>query len=122
MIQLLLDVWENSVKATHLFLSYDEIENIEKHVIQTLNGVPVFTITGNKNGNPVDFMEIKELGVRRSAQNLDVGYITLKKWLNFPVGVAGNYESDEQKEIARLKRELYDAQDVLDVLKKLSAF
>ena len=122
MIQLLLDVWENSVKATHLFLSYDEIENIEKHVTQTLNGVPVFMITENKNGNPVDFMEIKELGVRRSAQNLDVGYITLKKWLNFPIRVSGNYAPDEQKEIARLKRELYDAQDVLDVLKKLSAF
>ncbi len=87
-----------------------------------MNGVPVFMITENKNGNPVDFMEIKELGVRRSAQNLDVGYITLKKWLNFPIGVSGNYESDEQKEIARLKRELHDAQDALNILKNLSAF
>ena len=31
---------------------------------------------------------------------------------------SGNYASDEQKEIARLKRELCDAQDALDVLKK----
>lgn len=31
---------------------------------------------------------------------------------------SGNYSSDEQKEIARLKRELRDAQDALDVLKK----
>ena len=31
---------------------------------------------------------------------------------------SGNYASDEQKEIARLKRELRDAQDALDVLKK----
>ena len=28
------------------------------------------------------------------------------------------YASDEQKEIARLRRELRDAQDALDVLKK----
>ena len=33
-------------------------------------------------------------------------------------GISGNYVSDEQKEIARLRRELRDAQDALDVLKK----
>jgi len=31
---------------------------------------------------------------------------------------SGNYESDEQKEIARLRRELRDTKDALDVLKK----
>jgi len=36
----------------------------------------------------------------------------------FGGGSSGNYASDEQKEIARLKRELRDAQDALDVLKK----
>ena len=41
---------------------------------------------------------------------------------DIPVRGSGNYASDEQKEIARLKRELRDAQDALDVLKKLSAF
>ena len=35
---------------------------------------------------------------------------------------SGNYSSDEEKEIARLKRELRDAKDALDVLKKLSTF
>ena len=59
------------------------------------------------------------------AQNLGVGYSTLTKWLkdfresgDIPVRGSGNYASDEQKEIARLKRELRDAQDALDVLKK----
>ena len=28
----LLKVWESSVRATHLFLSEDEIENIKKYV------------------------------------------------------------------------------------------
>ena len=37
---------------------------------------------------------------------------------DIPVRGSGNYASDEQKEIARLKRELRDAQDALDVLKK----
>ena len=31
---------------------------------------------------------------------------------------SGNYASDEAKEIARLKRELRDAQDAIEVLKK----
>ena len=52
-------------------------------------------------------------------------YNTLTKWLkdfresgDIPVRGSGNYASDEQKEIARLRRELRDAQDALDVLKK----
>lgn len=56
-------------------------------------------------------------------------YSTLTKWLkdfresgDIPVRGSGNYASDEQKEIARLKRELRDAQDALYVLKKQSTF
>ena len=37
---------------------------------------------------------------------------------DIPVRGSGNYASDEQKEIARLRRELRDAQDALDVLKR----
>ena len=71
------------------------------------------------------YLDHKDLGVRGCAENLDVGYSTLSRWLkNFresgdiPVRSSGNYASDEQKEIARLRRELRDAQDALDVLKK----
>ena len=67
----------------------------------------------------------KDLGVRGCAENLGIGYSTLTKWLkdfresgDIPVRGSGNYASDEQKEIARLRRELRDAQDALDVLKK----
>lgn len=67
----------------------------------------------------------KDLGVRRCAENLGIGYSTLTKWLkdfresgDISVRGSGNYASDEQKEIARLRRELRDAQDALDVLKK----
>ena len=41
---------------------------------------------------------------------------------DIPVYGSGNYASDEQKEIAHLKRELRDAQNALDVLKKPSVF
>lgn len=42
----------------------------------------------------------------------------LKQSGDIQVRGSGNYSSDEQKEIARLKRELRDTQDALDVLKK----
>ncbi len=32
----LIEVWEKSVKATHLFLSADEVEEIKKYVPQAL--------------------------------------------------------------------------------------
>ena len=59
-------------------------------------------------------------------KNLGIGLSTLSRWKtqyeehdgDIPTRGSGNYASDEQKEIARLKRELRDAQDALDVLKK----
>lgn len=60
------------------------------------------------------------------AKNLGIGVSTLARWEaqfrdnngDIPVIGSGNYASEEEKEIARLKCELRDAQDALDVLKK----
>ena len=60
------------------------------------------------------------------AKNLSIGVSTLARWEaqfrdndgDIPVIGSGSYASDEAKEIAHLKRELRDAQDALDVLKK----
>ncbi len=64
------------------------------------------------------------------ARNPGIGTSTLSCWESqyrdnsgdISIRGSGNYSSDEQKEIARLKRELREAQDALDVLKKPSAF
>ena len=71
------------------------------------------------------YQDHKDLGVRGCAENLGIGYSTLTKWLkdfresgDILARGSGNYASDEQKEIARFRRELRDAQDALDVLKK----
>ena len=71
----------------------------------------------------------KDLSVHGCAEDLRIGYSTLTKWLkdfresgHIPVRGFGNYVSGKQKEIARVKRELRNAQDVLDVLKKPSTF
>ena len=60
LVQKLLDVWESSVKATHLFLSVDEINNIKQYVPQALKDVSILVIAENKNGNPVGFMGIDD--------------------------------------------------------------
>ena len=60
------------------------------------------------------------------AKNLGIGVSTLGRWESqfrdndgeIPVIGSGSYASEEAKEIARLKRELRDTQDALDVLKK----
>ena len=67
-----------------------------------------------------------ELTIRKAADNLGISESALKSWMkaakendgSVPTRGTGNYSSDEAKEIARLKRELRDAQDALDVLKK----
>ena len=68
----------------------------------------------------------KDLGLTGCAENLGVSKSALSSWIKaslknggeVPTRGSGNYSSDEAKEIARLKRELRDAQDALDVLKK----
>ena len=60
------------------------------------------------------------------AKNLGIGISTLARWESqyrnndgdIPVIGSSNYESEVQRENARLKRELRDTQDALDVLKK----
>lgn len=62
-----------------------------------------------------------------AAKNLGIGESTLNRWMSesrkndsgiIEMRGTGNFESDDAKEIARLKRELRDTQDALDVLKK----
>ena len=67
----------------------------------------------------------KDLGLIGCAENLGISNQTLSRWKkeleetgNIECRGSGNYSSDEQKEIARLNRELQDTKDALDVLKK----
>ena len=62
-----------------------------------------------------------ELTNRRAADNLGISESALKSWINegtVPTRGSGNYSSDEAKEIARLRKELRDTQDALEILKK----
>ena len=59
LISQLLEVWEDSVKATHLFLSSWEIENIKKYVPQAISLVSHLIIIENENQQPIGFMGIE---------------------------------------------------------------
>lgn len=50
----LLQIWESSVRATHLFLSEEEIENIKRYVPPALRAVP-HLIVAEEDGDPVAF-------------------------------------------------------------------
>ena len=67
----------------------------------------------------------RELGLVGSATNLGISQQSLSRWQkelresgDIECRGSGNFASDEAKEIARLRRELRDTQDALDVLKK----
>lgn len=60
LIEQLLHVWENSVKATHLFLSVHEIEIIKKYVPQALEDLSHLIVAEDENKRPVAFMGIEE--------------------------------------------------------------
>ena len=46
LIDKLLEVWESSVRATHLFLSDSEINSIKEYVPQALDGIAHLVIAG----------------------------------------------------------------------------
>ena len=60
LVAQLLDVWEKSVRATHLFLSGEEIEEIKKFVPTALTAVPHLIVEMDTEGTPVAFMGIDD--------------------------------------------------------------
>lgn len=76
--------------------------------------------------------EHPELGIAKCAKNLGISKTEFSNWRRFyevndgavPTRGRGHFESDsdEAKELARLRKELRDTQDALDILKKLSAY
>lgn len=72
LIAQLLEIWESSVRATHLFLSENEIKHIKAYVPQALKEVPVLIMIQNELEIPVGFMGIQE-------QHLEMLFISDKE-------------------------------------------
>ena len=93
LVNQLLEVWEDSVKATHLFLSSGEIENIKKYVPQALKKVSHLVIIENENNIPIAFIGIEDrklemLFIKNSERGNGLG----KKLLNYGIE---NYNVNE---------------------------
>ena len=56
LIKTLLNIWEESVRATHTFLSDDEISKIKEYVPQALNGVGHLVVAEVESDKIVGFM------------------------------------------------------------------
>ena len=60
LIYQLTAIWEDSVRATHLFLSEAEIQTIKAYVPQALTGVSHLLVAERAQGQPVAFMGIED--------------------------------------------------------------
>lgn len=60
LIEQLFEVWDKSVRETHLFLSDSEIKNIAQYIPQALNSIAHLIIAVNNQMKPVAFMGIEK--------------------------------------------------------------
>lgn len=93
LINQLLEVWEDSVKATHLFLSSEEIKNIKEYVPQALKGVSNLVVIENEDNTPIAFMGIEDtklemLFIKNNERGKELG----KQLLNYGIK---NYSINE---------------------------
>ena len=58
LIEQLVSVWENSVRATHLFLSEQEIENLKGYLPGILKNIPHLIVVVDEKGDFTAFMGI----------------------------------------------------------------
>ena len=85
-IKELLEVWEDSVKATHLFLSSDDIKDIKEYVPEALKCVSHLVIIENESHQPIAFMgidntKLEMLFIKNSERGKGLG----KKLLNYGI-------------------------------------
>lgn len=59
LIEQLLNIWEASVRTTHLFLSDEEVNQIKSYVPQALEGVVHLIVAETENVEPLGFMGIE---------------------------------------------------------------
>lgn len=59
LLEKLLNIWEDSVRATHLFLSDTEVNKIKEYVPLALSGVKHLIVAESNSDNVIAFMGIE---------------------------------------------------------------
>ena len=88
-----MEVWEDSVKKTHLFLTDEEIQKIKEYVPRALNELSHLVIVMDEYNKPIAFMGIENqklemLFIKNSERRKGLG----KKLLNYGIE---NYSVNE---------------------------
>lgn len=60
LIDKLVEIWENSVRVTHLFLTEVEVLRIKEYVPQALLDVPILLVAENTTGKIIAFMGVAD--------------------------------------------------------------
>lgn len=74
----------------------------------------------------IDYYHSSGKSIKKVAEEIGIGHSTLSRWLSeardnngkAEYRGSGNYATDKDKEIARLRKELKDTKDALMILKK----
>lgn len=87
LITQLLEIWEDSVTATHTFLSRSEMNTIKKYVPLTLKRVSSLIVAESDDNFPIAFMKIEEtkvemLFVKSVERGKGVGSLLLNYGIN----------------------------------------
>ena len=74
----MIDIWENSIRATHLFLTSKEIDKIKEYVPKAIENVEHLIIAYNNRDSSIAFMgvenkKIEMLFVKNNERGKDVG-------------------------------------------------
>lgn len=56
LLERLLNIWEDSVRTTHLFLSDTEVNQIKEYVPKALNGIEHLIVAENESDKVIAFM------------------------------------------------------------------
>ena len=87
--------------------------------------MPKKTYTDEFKTDAVNYYYDSVLSINTTAKKLGVSISALRKWIKLSkkdgsviTRGSGNYSSDKDKEIVRLKRQLRDAEGAIEVLKK----
>lgn len=101
-IQDLLKVWEDSVRASHHFLSEEEIEQIKEYVPEALYGVSHLIIELDESGELAGFMGVEEnklemLFIKNSQRGKGIGKRLLRHGMeNYGVNALAVNEDNPQ--------------------------
>ena len=101
LLTCLCQVWESSVRATHHFLSEEDIRSLAVYVPQALAQVPVLVVAFSDQGIPVGFMGIdgtrlEMLFLSPDVRGTGLGPQALDFSLHMGFQVRSRTETDEQ--------------------------